>query len=266
MPTLAMPTLGRLVAWIAVPGVIAACDRYPLLLLEGPDAAMPVDAASSGSGGAGGAGRGGAGGAGGQGGVGGGGRGGGGAGGAGGAGGSGGTAGRGGTGGIGGAGAGGTPDACALSACGGVPTGAWTLAGVCLSSPPALPGPPCATDVLEVASSGQGRWILMADAQYQLLLTISSTVTLERPTSCLSGQTCAALGVALGGACTDATAGCHCTIERVVVQRDEVGTYAVAGSQVVTTAPSGETRFDHCVDGPTMNVRWDGVRASLRRD
>lgn len=171
--------------------------------------------------------------------------------------------GSGGMGPIGAAGMGG--ETCRNPACGGDPTGTWTIQSACAFPPSLMLG--CAAATQDATTTVQGLLELRADGTYTMQVDVGFAHQVAWPQSCLpSGQTCADIASALGGECVAAMDGCTCGVLDPGPPLRHTGTYDVVGGQlVVTPAGAGPATYQLCVDGPAITLTAEGVRLSGRR-
>jgi hypothetical protein len=168
---------------------------------------------------------------------------------------------------------GGSSGACGVQACGGDVVGTWHASSACanraLLNQQFLSGimPYCQGATLgAVAFHPAGSMTFGTDLSYSAAVTMSLTVGINIPSSCLSGQSCAVLTAALQGSvgtggvqsvsCVG-TSSCTCTLTAVSDIENSSGTYTTAGTVLNLYATSGTTSGgggDYCVKGKALHL------------
>ena len=160
---------------------------------------------------------------------------------------------------------------CTVAPCGGDIVGTWNPSEVCADKSvfmtaflSGLMGQCPGANVGSVNFAPTGSMVFGADMSYSITLSIAGSISVNVPSSCLGGQTCADLAAQLQSAfagdptiqsvsCTGSTT-CACPIVMSPDQTYETGTYTVSGSTLLTT-PTGSTTADsqqYCVKGTTV--------------
>jgi hypothetical protein len=151
-------------------------------------------------------------------------------------------------------------------ACGGSVVGTWTITSSCVSANASMLDSQCPTETAN--SSGlnvTGTVTYNADGTYTSTSTLSGTISVNLPQSCLTTNgvtvTCDQLnqvfqsnptpGLTLS--CTGST-GCTCTETLANQTSNETGTYTTTAAGLLTETPAGGTASlnDYCVKGTTM--------------
>ena len=168
------------------------------------------------------------------------------------------------------AGCGGDSGACGVQPCGGDPVGNWRASGACASTAAvnmsfleSVMGS-CPTASLSGYSvSPSGTFNLAADSTYSRNMTLNITVSVNLPSSCLMGMSCAVVNLAFqalvgtdgitAASCTG-TSSCTCTLSGA--QTDAAtGTYTTAGTEMtLTDAAGGTDGGPYCVQGSTLHL------------
>ncbi|WP_437629572.1 hypothetical protein [Sorangium sp. So ce854] len=174
-------------------------------------------------------------------------------------------------GGDGGSGAGEPAGACGeLAACGGDPTGSWTIEESCLDLSFDIPPSGACVPVSDISGIEiNGGFEFDADGTYTATVTVGGAIVVTFPAPCLSGEdmalACADLGEQMsendaGGIesveCAPVGDGCACTMAAREVTSASAGTWSASGTTLTTVledddAP-GELPF--CVDGSTLTI------------
>ena len=159
--------------------------------------------------------------------------------------------------------------ACTVAACGGNIVGNWNMTEICADKSVfmeaflgGLMGQCPGANVGAVTFTPSGSLAFNADSTYSVNFTISGTVVMNIPSSCLQGATCADLGAALAGefagdptvqsASCSGSGTCACPIVLTPDQTSEAGTYTVSGSTLLTTPTGGTAEsLEYCVKGTT---------------
>lgn len=158
------------------------------------------------------------------------------------------------------------------SACGGDVTGKWKITSSCLNgavNPANMDCPGITTDVKGLSNAGNITF--NADKTYQSSVTISGSLQMKVPASCLKQQsvtlTCAQLQQSLEAdadsgfasvSCTGST-DCSCSIALEPTTTEETGTYSTSGGTLAQTADGGTSEeTDYCVKGKTLTVSISG--------
>jgi len=168
------------------------------------------------------------------------------------------------------AGCGGDSGACGVQPCGGDPVGNWHASSACADAAElnmaVLGGVMsfCSTATLSGYSvRPSGTFNIAADMTYALNLTLNLTVSINVPSSCLMGQSCALLSTALQAqvgtdgvtaASCSGSSSCTCTVTGVQTEA-EMGTYTTAGTEMTLTDSTGSTDGGpYCVQGSTLHL------------
>jgi len=155
---------------------------------------------------------------------------------------------------------------CTVPTCGGDPTGTWTLTSSCLDTTALrqafLQGSmgKCPQATVGANITPTGTLALNADLTYVANFTLGGNTTINIPTSCLNGATCADLSAALQldisadptiqSASCSGSGTCACTEVLVPQPVNESGTYTKSGSSLTLTATGGTPATDsYCVSG-----------------
>ena len=155
------------------------------------------------------------------------------------------------------------------AACGGDIVGAWTIQSSCVSEAASMFDDSCPTAALTASNlKATGSVAYKADLTYAATTSLSGSVTVHLPASCLSAgaagtltcdqlnQTFAANPVAgISFHCTG-TSDCSCVETLTNVSSNTTGTYTTTAAGVVTeTSSSGSTdESDFCVKGNTLTI------------
>lgn len=180
---------------------------------------------------------------------------------------------------ISGCGGGGGGGSCGNASCGGDLTGTWGFTSACIDTnvlkQAFLSGSMGACTQASVSAnlSPTGTISLNTDGTYALALTLGGTTTINIPTSCLNGATCADLDAALQAeistepsiqsiSCTG-TSTCACVEVPAPETSNETGTYTTSGS-TLTTTPTGASpdMASYCVKS-TMQASTLTVGSSM---
>lgn len=141
------------------------------------------------------------------------------------------------------------------STCGGDPTGTWDIEGICYEMPATvITGNPnsafyeCEGLTVDLTFEGGGTFTIEQDGTYASTTTGVLTFTIEVPTTCLNGKSCAAAAAVFTDTSYTTTAtetGNGCTIFRVSEQGTDTddgnvkaskGSYCVQGDSLVTAS------------------------------
>jgi hypothetical protein len=154
---------------------------------------------------------------------------------------------------------------CEKSAgCGGDLVGTWKIASACFDSPPMMASMSCPGLTTTTNLDEQGTVTYRADGTYTGNLTLSGSVNVSVPASCLTQQgttvTCAQLQESLRASaayssvtCTGSS-GCSCVAQIAPQTQAPSGTYAVSGSTVTHSAGNSPDSNDFCVQGTTLTM------------
>jgi len=175
---------------------------------------------------------------------------------------------HGGTGGGAGGGGGSSAMTCSVQPCGGDVVGNWQATSSCFDSASladqfagSCPG----ETVTNIHFVPSGTLMFGTSGSYTAAVTMSATMDLNFPPSCLNGATCADVNqaeqgiVGMGGidsvSCVG-TSSCTCTMHLTVDVENSTGTYTTAGTQLTLTATSGGNGDNgpYCVQGSTLHL------------
>ncbi|WP_437774254.1 hypothetical protein [Sorangium sp. So ce1097] len=171
----------------------------------------------------------------------------------------------------GGSGAGEPAGACGeLAACGGDPTGSWTIEESCLDLSFDIPPSGDCVPVSDISRIEiNGEFEFDADETYTATLTVGGTIVVTFPAPCFSGEdmalTCADLGEQLseneaGGIesvdCAPVGDGCACTMAARELTSASAGTWSASGTTLTTVSEDDEASegVPFCVDGSTLTM------------
>ncbi|WP_438034563.1 hypothetical protein [Sorangium sp. So ce204] len=164
------------------------------------------------------------------------------------------------------------PSCGLVAACGGDPTGTWTMDGACLD--PSMvedlhKGCDAESDISGVVMSGRAEF--RADNTYVTTITQQGPIEVVYPAACLAAEetpiTCAQLSVKMqrlaagkespftSAECAHAGADCACTFVLGRITAPSMGTWSVSGS-ILTIEPEGEgeepEESPFCVQGSSF--------------
>jgi hypothetical protein len=134
--------------------------------------------------------------------------------------------------------AGSAADCSDFVACGGDIVGTWNITGECFTVVDDPSDPGCGHQV-PIAGTGEGSIRFQSDGTYSLSTLFTVSTTLDVPSSCVHGQTCAAyaysltnrLGPTGGAMCTPSSGGCSCQAKETA--RDGAGAhYTLSGTSI----------------------------------
>ncbi|WP_437874355.1 hypothetical protein [Sorangium sp. So ce513] len=174
-------------------------------------------------------------------------------------------------GGDGGSGAGEPAGACGeLAACGGDPTGSWTIEESCLDLSFDIPPSGDCVPVSDISGiEVNGGFEFDADATYTATLTVGGSIAVTFPAPCFSDEdmalACADLGERLsenevGGIesveCAPVGDACACAMTVREVTSASAGTWSASGTNLMTVSEDGEASegVPFCVDGSTLTM------------
>jgi len=165
----------------------------------------------------------------------------------------------------------GNPQTCngsfgAPEACGGDPTGTWTLDGICsdYDYESAIQQACANATVSDVTFLGSGT-LVVAGNSWAYDVTGTATTAMQFPAECnVLGCNGTATAIETAGAqsatCTDDGAG-GCNCDAVFdASNASAGTYTTDGNGTSTIGPDGETYY-YCVSGGTLQLRQYGTAA-----
>jgi hypothetical protein len=161
-----------------------------------------------------------------------------------------------------------TDAACSGTACGGDPTGNWTITDVCVDDseePLDCPGSYMRIDDITM----EGTVDLNADMTYASQFTrFDMTYVLHMPSTCIGGMSCSDFSAAMGDgySCVEAGDGCDCTGMQSAPSDPDSGTWAVDGTNLELSSSNGSGPPDampFCAEGDTL---WVSVPASESGD
>jgi len=156
-----------------------------------------------------------------------------------------------------------------VAPCGGDIVGDWTIVDACLSFNGAAPlGDFCPTATVDAAGiDPSGMVSYRPDLTYSATITLSGTIALTIPTSCLTIQgvtlTCAQLDQAAKQALIDnpdpsiqsiscaGSSACVCTVQMTPQTSMGSGTYTTSGTLLIENGGAGS---NYCVQGSELHV------------
>ncbi|MCK6573891.1 hypothetical protein L6V77_22670 [Myxococcota bacterium] len=148
--------------------------------------------------------------------------------------------------------------AAAFEACGGDPTGTWTVDRICsgdgsIGSDPFDGQCPGATAGIDLQIDGT---ITFADGKLTPRTTRTATITLYVPKSCIGGQPCALIAdEEEGWTCEETAETCDCTKTDVDTDDEtDVSDYVVEGNEIVQTQDGETKRLPFCVQDGRLTV------------
>lgn len=145
-----------------------------------------------------------------------------------------------------------------FSACGGDPTGTWTIQEVCLSDGSIGADPfngMCdgSSFVVDVAVTGT---VTFADGKITPNTVTESTITMHVPKVCIGGQGCEAIASGEDGwNCDDGGDACDCTkVETKADDDSDISDYVVEGNDLVSTQNGESKHLPFCIEGRTITI------------
>ena len=143
-----------------------------------------------------------------------------------------------------------------FTACGGDPTGTWTVTGFCDNDVGGQEFEECPAATVDLDFTQTGTVTLNSDSSYQFSINTDGVGTLTIPGSCLTGITECSIFDDDELLCTgDPASACTCQSEINEVDMD-TGTWAVSGTTITLTDQSEQSDdLEFCVDGNTLTVR-----------
>jgi len=164
--------------------------------------------------------------------------------------------------------------ACGVEPCGGDITGTWNATEMCVDKSVlmaafvegtmgACPGARLTT----VNYPLSGTLTFNTDSTYAISLTLTASISISVPSSCINGASCADLtgnftsDPNVQSATCTGTSTCTCTIMQMPDSTSESGTYSISGTNLLTTA-TGATTTDtigYCAKGTTLTFREPGM-------
>jgi hypothetical protein len=154
-----------------------------------------------------------------------------------------------------------TDGVSSFAACGGDPTGDWTLESVCVSGEALFARTTMKRDCPQAKAAVAMDWTGTAKLHGgQIVFTVtaeSSTTTLTIPDACLKGVACADAVTEPGYACTAGAAGTCVCVQAAsgAGGPTETRAYTIDGTALVTTTTTGEERMDFCVKDGTLALQ-----------
>jgi hypothetical protein len=149
----------------------------------------------------------------------------------------------------------------AFSACGGDPTGDWTFVDTCVDDAEIdfdIEGCPEATARFQDDIAISGTLSLGEDGSYAVEQSLTGTLVLSFPLSCLEGEadSCDQVGEILEVECTASGDVCECE-DSADFDSEASGTYETDGSSITFTTSGGEPSDpgEFCVDGDRLELR-----------
>jgi hypothetical protein len=160
------------------------------------------------------------------------------------------------------------------AACGGDVVGTWKISSTCLTiDPNATMGmTECPGETVSVVDLKEtGTVTYKADNTYSAMTSVSGTIVIGLPKSCLSQGgltlTCAQLNQVLAQStagdptapkvtCVEAGASCSCTMTLPPTPSSESGTYTTTAAGLLTQQPTNgdSSAVDYCVKGQTLTI------------
>lgn len=148
--------------------------------------------------------------------------------------------------------------AAAFQACGGDPTGSWTVDKICsgdgsIGEDPFQGRCPGASAGIELEIDGT---ITFADGKITPQTTRTSIITLYVPKACIGGQPCAMIADAEDGwTCEETAETCDCTKSQVDMDDEtDISDYVVEGNEIVQTQNGETKRLPFCVQDGRLTV------------
>ena len=172
---------------------------------------------------------------------------------------------------CGGDGGGGGGSCGQVAGCGGNVVANWQVAEVCGNDAPMAP-PSCPAATIDTSGiKFGGNFNAKADMTYTSTLSLSGSMKMTLPGTCLMAGpvtlTCADLTAALQGdamepdstfqsaSCVAAGTGCACTMVMKPDSTSETGTYSTSGSVLTLVDQDGPEMSDYCVKGNNLHLR-----------
>jgi hypothetical protein len=148
---------------------------------------------------------------------------------------------------------------CSFSACGGDPVGDWHFVGACAEGGAIASCPDATFDYGDLDISGDVS--IKADMSYSSNITISGTVGLHAPSSCLpTGATCDAISNGTT-VCAEAGDGCDCT-SPLADASTASGTWSTSGNSITLQADGATPdTAEYCVQGNQLKVHLAAAAA-----
>lgn len=164
--------------------------------------------------------------------------------------------------------------ACSVDPCGGDITGTWNATEMCVDKSVLMAafvegtmGACPQAKLTTVSYPLTGSFTFNTDSTYALSLTLSASIGVSIPSSCINVATCADLtgnftsDPDVQSATCTGTSTCTCTITQMPDSSSETGTYSVSGTNLLTTATGSATTdtIGYCVKGTTLTFREPGT-------
>ena len=156
-------------------------------------------------------------------------------------------------------------DCSAFTACGGDPTGTWTIRGTCIDpNQEVFPG--CEGATASGSPTETGTVTINADMTYTADTRTMGSASFSIPGSCLTGLTSCDMLEDESTMCDgtiDTSCSCDITFDETST---ETGTYSTSGNNITLTPSGGSADTgEYCVSGNTLRVSVEGSIIVLQK-